>query len=114
MTRPTREEAQPIAAEVERMMSERGMTQSQLARLCGVTPQAVGSWFSKGVLITPSTLNIMETAWGIRKGSILARCGLVDFESTSPVPESIEADPNLDSGQRRLLNALYFEFTAET
>lgn len=111
MSRPSREEAVPVAAEVQRLAEDRGLTNSELARICGVTPQAVGSWFSKPVLITPSVLNTLEDEFGLRHGSILARCGYVDFESSASVADAIESDRRLDSGQRKLLSALYEEFS---
>lgn len=58
---PMRKE-EPNLALVERLteIADRGITKADMARIAGVTPQAVNGWFKKGVISKKSALAIAD------------------------------------------------------
>ena len=58
---PMRKE-EPNLVLVERLteITDRGVTKADLARIAGVTPQAVNGWFKKGVISKKSALAIAD------------------------------------------------------
>ena len=58
---PMRKE-EPNLVLVERLteITDRGVTKADMARIAGVTPQAVNGWFKKGVISKKSALAIAE------------------------------------------------------
>ncbi|EJO0718842.1 helix-turn-helix domain-containing protein, partial [Salmonella enterica subsp. enterica serovar Anatum] len=52
----------PNLALVERLteIADRGITKADMARIAGVTPQAVNGWFKKGVISKKSALAIAD------------------------------------------------------
>ncbi len=60
---------------IERLteITERGVTKADMARIAGVTPQAVNGWFKKGVISKKSALAIADAvgisvAWLLGEG----------------------------------------------
>ncbi|EKE6666955.1 helix-turn-helix domain-containing protein, partial [Salmonella enterica subsp. enterica serovar Bareilly] len=53
---------EPNLALVERLteIADRGITKADMARIAGVTPQAVNGWFKKGVISKKSALAIAD------------------------------------------------------
>ncbi|EKW1653232.1 helix-turn-helix domain-containing protein [Citrobacter freundii] len=53
---------EPNLALVERLteITDRGVTKADMARIAGVTPQAVNGWFKKGVISKKSALAIAD------------------------------------------------------
>ncbi|ECZ3363783.1 helix-turn-helix domain-containing protein, partial [Salmonella enterica] len=58
---PMRKE-EPNLALVERLteIADRGITKADMARIAGVTPQAVNGWFKKGVISKKSALALAD------------------------------------------------------
>lgn len=54
---------EPNAVLVQRLaeINERGVTKADMARIAGVTPQAVNGWFKKGVISKKSALAIADS-----------------------------------------------------
>ncbi|HDT1286517.1 helix-turn-helix domain-containing protein [Enterobacter asburiae] len=71
---PMRKE-EPNLILIERLteITERGVTKADMARIAGVTPQAVNGWFKKGVISKKSALAIADAvgisvAWLLGEG----------------------------------------------
>ncbi len=71
---PMRKE-EPNLVLVERLteITDRGVTKADMARIAGVTPQAVNGWFKKGVISKKSALAIADAvgisvAWLLGEG----------------------------------------------
>ncbi|MFV8860492.1 helix-turn-helix domain-containing protein [Serratia fonticola] len=72
-----------IAARLYQLMSETGVNKSGLARICGISPQAAGRWFTKGNMSKDSALKLSE-ALGVSLDWLLN--GNADAEDRSPHP----------------------------
>ncbi|MEP8837428.1 helix-turn-helix domain-containing protein [Enterobacter roggenkampii] len=66
---------EPNTVLVQRLaeINERGVTKADMARIAGVTPQAVNGWFKKGVISKKSALAIADAvgvsvAWLLGEG----------------------------------------------
>ncbi|ELV3373375.1 helix-turn-helix domain-containing protein [Enterobacter cloacae] len=59
----TMRKEEPNLVLVERLkdITDRGVTKADMARIAGVTPQAVNGWFKKGVISKKSALAIADT-----------------------------------------------------
>jgi len=55
-----KEEPNPILVERLTEITDRGVTKADMARIAGVTPQAVNGWFKKGVISKKSALAIAD------------------------------------------------------
>ncbi|MGL5386682.1 MAG: helix-turn-helix domain-containing protein [Serratia sp. (in: enterobacteria)] len=66
-----------IAARLYQLMNETGVNKSGLARICGVSPQAAGRWFTKGKMSKDSALKISE-AFGVSLTWLLSDAEDVD------------------------------------
>lgn len=58
----TMRKEEPNLVLVERLteITDRGVTKADMARIAGVTPQAVNGWFKKGVISKKSALSIAD------------------------------------------------------
>lgn len=61
----------PIAARLYHLMKKTGVNKSGLARICGVSPQAAGRWFTKGKMSKDSALKLSE-AFGVSLSWLLS------------------------------------------
>lgn len=86
----------PIAARLYHLMSKTGVNKSGLARICGISPQAAGRWFTKGKISKDSALKLSE-AFGVSLSWLLSD----DADNPEPpiVPPVV-----LSERQRELLN----------
>ena len=55
-----KEEPNLVLVRSEEEITDRGVTKADMARIAGVTPQAVNGWFKKGVISKKSALAIAE------------------------------------------------------
>lgn len=90
---------------LDQILTERGISQSELARRLDVTASAVNQW-ARG-RATPSRDNIVriEDELAVEpRGSLLALAGYTSDDSEAPTVESlIRADPTLDPEDRRVI-----------
>lgn len=86
----------PIAARLYQLMNKTGVNKSGLARICGISPQAAGRWFTKGNISKDSALKLSE-AFGVSLSWLLSD------EADNPEPPIIPAVV-LSERQRELLN----------
>jgi transcriptional regulator with XRE-family HTH domain len=49
-----------LAGRLYKLMEQTGVNKSGLARVCGISPQAAGRWFTKGKMSKESALKISE------------------------------------------------------
>ncbi|MGH1473635.1 helix-turn-helix domain-containing protein [Yersinia proxima] len=86
----------PIAARLYQLMNKTGVNKSGLARICGISPQAAGRWFTKGKISKDSALKLSE-AFGVSLSWLL---------SDEPAGDdiSIVQPITLSDRQRELLN----------
>ncbi|AJI83240.1 putative DNA-binding protein [Yersinia enterocolitica] len=61
----------PIAARLYQIMNKTGVNKSGLARICGISPQAAGRWFTKGSISKDSALKLSE-AFGVSLSWLLS------------------------------------------
>ncbi|HHL2562176.1 TPA: helix-turn-helix domain-containing protein [Yersinia enterocolitica] len=86
----------PIAARLYQLMNKTGVNKSGLARICGISPQAAGRWFTKGNISKDSALKLSE-AFGVPLSWLLS--DETDNPELPTVPEIV-----LSERQRELLN----------
>ncbi|WP_174847531.1 helix-turn-helix domain-containing protein [Yersinia artesiana] len=86
----------PIAARLYQLMNKTGVNKSGLARICGISPQAAGRWFTKGNISKDSALKLSE-AFGVSLSWLLSD------EADNPEPPIVPAVV-LSERQRELLN----------
>ncbi|EKN3488405.1 helix-turn-helix domain-containing protein [Yersinia enterocolitica] len=86
----------PIAARLYHLMNKTGVNKSGLARICGITPQAAGRWFTKGKISKDSALKLSE-AFGV------SLSWLLNDETDNPELPTV-SEVVLSERQRELLN----------
>ncbi|MCW8110126.1 helix-turn-helix domain-containing protein [Yersinia intermedia] len=96
MNRENNSKEPAIAGRLYQLMSETGMNKSGLARICGVSPQAAGRWFTKGKISKDSALKLSE-AFGVSLTWLLSDDGEVE-------ERSLDHPLVLDDRHRELLN----------
>ncbi|NYA45764.1 helix-turn-helix domain-containing protein [Serratia fonticola] len=85
-----------IATRLYQLMNKTGVNKSGLARICGVSPQAAGRWFTKGKMSKDSALKLSE-AFGVSLTWLLSD----DGDSDDP---SFDSQPVLSAKQKDLLS----------
>ncbi|CNC10170.1 putative DNA-binding protein [Yersinia frederiksenii] len=85
-----------IAGRLYQLMSKTGINKSGLARICGVSPQAAGRWFTKGKMSKDSALKLSE-AFGVSLAWLLS-------DDSEAEERSLDNPMVLDERHRELLN----------
>ena len=94
-----------FATALRALLAERGVSQARLARQLGVSPQAVSSWTSSGIMPTRDNVTRIEDELAVDpRGSLLMLAG---YNVNDPEPPSVEstirADPGIDPEDKRVL-----------
>ncbi|MBC3211401.1 helix-turn-helix domain-containing protein [Serratia fonticola] len=85
-----------LAGRLYKLMEQTGVNKSGLARICGISPQAAGRWFTKGKMSKESALKISE-AFAVSLSWLLSDDDSADESPFSP-------DIALTEKHRTLLN----------
>ncbi len=90
--------APPLAERLYLLMKRSGVNKSGLARICGITPQATGKWFSTGNISKDSAMKIAN-AFGVSLAWLLG-----DEPIDAELPEGYSYSPeSLDDRHIELL-----------
>jgi transcriptional regulator with XRE-family HTH domain len=87
------------------LLTERGVSQRELARRLGISAQAVNGWLAAGVTPTRDNVIRIEDELALEpRGSLLTAAGYSTQGDDRPTVESlIRSDPGIDSEDKRVL-----------
>lgn len=87
------------------LLAETGVSQRELARRLGISPQAINAWLTAGITPTRGNVERIEDELAVEpRGSLLTAAGYSTDSVDRPTVESlIREDPGLDPEDKRVI-----------
>nr|WP_275358643.1 helix-turn-helix domain-containing protein [Xenorhabdus bovienii] len=87
----------PLSVRLNQLMETRGISKSDMARICGVTPQSVNGWYARGSIGKESAMKLSDAL------SVSIAWILGESDENASINDAILPRPELTNREKILL-----------
>ena len=77
-----------LSVRLNQLIETKGISKAEMARICGVSPQAVNSWFSRGSIGKSSAVTLSD-ALGVSLAWLLGESESAEHDNSEEIPRSV-------------------------